>query len=333
MNRSLLRVLALVPALAALIVVAIVPLPLFAIAPGPARDVFPRIRVEGAEVYPSEGQLLLTTVTYGRASVPDAISAWLDEFVVVVPERLLFPPGRTQQEETRIQLSQMDESKLTAASVALARVAGYPRRHGRGALVRRVEPGSPADGRLFPGDLIVRVDGRPVGSADDVVEHVRRVGASRAVEFTVRVEDQTRTVGVRAERPGDGGDPRIGVEGTNVLDNFPFSVLIESGDIGGPSAGLMWSVGLIDLLTPGDLTAGRRIAGTGTIDLDGNVGPIGGIGQKVVAAERSGATVFLVPRADHEGARAAGTGLELVPVDHLEDALAYLSRTCRCPGV
>ena len=150
------------------------------------------------------------------------------------------------------------------------------------------------------------------------------------MEFTVRVEGQTRTVSVRAERPADGGDPRVGVE---VLDNFPFSVLIESGDIGGPSAGLMWSVGMVDLLTPGDLTAGRRIAGTGTIDIDGIVGPIGGIGQKVVAAERAGATVFLVPRADHEGARAAGTGLELVPVDDLEDALAYLSRTCDCPGV
>jgi PDZ domain-containing protein len=214
--------------------------------------------------------------------------------------------------------------------VALARVSDYPRRHGRGALVRRVEAGAPADGRLFPGDLIVRVDGRSVGSADEVVQHVRRVGASRAVEFIVRVQDQTRTVRVRAERPADGGDPRVGVE---VLDNFPFSVLIESGDIGGPSAGLMWTVGMADLLTPGDLTAGRRIAGTGTIDIDGIVGPIGGIGQKVVAAERAGATVFLVPRANHETARAAGTGLELVPVDDLDDALAYLARTCGCPGV
>jgi Lon-like protease len=324
------RVLALVPAVAALVAGAVVPLPMFAISPGPARDVLPLIKVRGAEVYQPEGSLLLTTVTLERPTIAEAVAAWLDEFVEIVPERTIRPPGVTQQEETRILLSQMDESKLTAASVALERVADYPRRRGVGALVRRVEPGSPADGHLFAGDLIVRVDDRAVSTAGAVVERVRAAGASRPIEFTVRVEDQTRTVTIRPEVPAGGGEPRVGVE---VIDNFPFSVLIESGEIGGPSAGLMWTIGLIDLLTPGDLTGGRRIAGTGTMQADGVVGPIGGIGQKVVAAERSGATVFLVPRADLEGATAADPGLELVPVDDLEDALEYLSRTCGCPGV
>ena len=314
----------------ALVVVAAVPLPMFAVAPGPARDVAPLIQIRDHRVYQSEGNLLLTTVTVNRATAFEAIAGWVDEFSDVVSERLILPPGISEEEEDRLQLSQMDESKLTAAAVALARVTDYPEAHGDGALVRNVQEGAPAEGRLFSGDLIERVDGRPVGSVDDVGRLIRAAGTGRDVTILVRVEDQTRTVRLRPRVLAPDGGPQIGVE---LLQNFPFPLVIESGDIGGPSAGLMWAVGVVDLLTPGDLTGGRRIAGTGTIEPDGTVGPIGGIGQKVVAADRAGADAFLVPRADLERAHEVETDLELVAIDDLEDALAYLSATCQCPGV
>jgi PDZ domain-containing protein len=114
--------------------------------------------------------------------------------------------------------------------------------------------------------------------------------------------------------------------GINLVDAFPFGVQISSGDVGGPSAGLMWALGLYDLLTPGDLTRGKVIAGTGTIDTQGNVGPIGGIQDKVVAAERAGAQVFLVPRANMADLRGVATGsMRLVPVSTFEQALEVLA--------
>jgi Lon-like protease len=329
-NDGVRRVLALVPVLTAAVVLAAVPLPMFAVNPGPARDVVPLIEIQGHPIYEPSGHLLLTTVTVNHSTAFEALRGWLDEYSDVVPERLILPPGVTEEEEDRISRSQMDESKLTAAAVALARVTDYPQRHGSGALVRRVQDGSPAEGRLFPGDLIERVDGTAIGSVADVGRLVRAAGTRRRVSIVVRVEDQTRTVRLRPRALEADGAPKIGVE---LLESFPFHLLIESGDIGGPSAGLVWTIGVIDLLTPGDLTGGRRIAGTGTIDLDGVVGPIGGIGQKLVAAERAGADAFLVPRGDMEAAREADTDVELVPIDDLEDALDYLSSTCDCPGV
>lgn len=328
MSDRLRRVLSVVPVLTALVVLAAVPMPMFAVGPGPARDVIPRIRVDRVRVHEPTGQLLLTTVSLRRPSALRAVAAWLDTYVDVVPERQILPPGVSEAEDAAIQRSQMDESKLTAASVALERVTDYPRAHGAGALVRTVEPGSPAEGHLFPGDLIVRIDGTPVTSPADAVARVRAAAPGGTIEVVVRVDDRhTRTVPLRP-RGTSGGPPRIGAE---LIANFPFPVVIESGEIGGPSAGMMWALGLVDLLTPGGLTGGRRIAGTGTIDLAGRVGAIGGIGQKVVAADRSGADVFLVPRADLAAARAADPGLELVPVDDLEDALDYLLSTCGCP--
>jgi PDZ domain-containing protein len=208
-------------------------------------------------------------------------------------------------------------------------VADYPRRHRRGVLVRRVDPDGAANGALFSGDLIVAADGAAVETPTDLARAVA-AAAGRAIRFTIRVEGRARTVGVEPRAPSGEGPPSLGVE---VMPNFPFDVVIGSGDIGGPSAGLMWAVGVIDLLTRGDLTGGRRIAGSGTIDLDGTVGPVGGIELKVLAAERAGAEAFLVPRGDLAAAGRVVTTMRLVPIDDLDDALRYLASTCGCPPV
>jgi PDZ domain-containing protein len=129
-------------------------------------------------------------------------------------------------------------------------------------------------------------------------------------------------VDLRRAPCGGKDEPLVGV---SLISNFPFRVLIESGDVGGPSAGLMWALGLYDLLTPGDLTAGRTIAGTGQIGLDGTVYPIGGIEEKVVAADHAGASVFLVPAGNIAAARAAGDdGIVLIPVSSFQDAVDRL---------
>jgi Lon-like protease len=114
------------------------------------------------------------------------------------------------------------------------------------------------------------------------------------------------------------------IVGVAPVASFPFPLTIDSGDIGGPSAGLMWTLGVVDVLTPGELTGGRVIAGTGTIDLDGGVGPIGGIAQKVVAAERAGAVAFFAPVQEAPDARAVAHRMTIVPVASYLDAIAWL---------
>ncbi|MDQ3643340.1 MAG: PDZ domain-containing protein, partial [Actinomycetota bacterium] len=238
------RVLALVPLLGALAVLGVVPLPMYVVGPGPARDVIPLIRIEGREIYPPRGQLLLTTVALEHSTTLEAVAGWLDAYQDVVPERLILPPGVTPREDNAIQRSAMDESKLTAAAVALRRVTAYPQERGVGALVSRVEPGTLADGVLFSGDLIVSIDGRPVRAPGDVEAALLRIDAEREVMLRIRVDDGFRSVRLSRARAVDA------LGRVELIEAFPFPLVIESGDIGGPSAGLLWAVGLVDLLTP-----------------------------------------------------------------------------------
>jgi PDZ domain-containing protein len=142
------------------------------------------------------------------------------------------------------------------------------------------------------------------------------------ITFRVRAGGETNEITLTRSRCVNGEDPIVGI---SMVPNFPYPIRIESGDVGGPSAGMMYALGLYDLLTPGDLTDGRTVAGTGTIDLEGKVGPIGGIGDKIVAAQGAGADVFLVPDGDLKGARAASDGsMQIVAISTLEEALTFL---------
>jgi PDZ domain-containing protein len=217
----------------------------------------------------------------------------------------------------------MDTSKIDAAVVALRAFAGYPRRHRPGALVERVFAGTPADGKLFAGDVIAAVDGQRVQGPGDIGVAVRTAGAGTSLTFTVHGRPGgTVDVSVVPARVRGVNRPVIGV---STVANFPFPLTIESGDIGGPSAGLMWTLGLIDLLTPGDLTRGRTIAGTGEIQPDGTVLPIGGVQEKVRVADAAGASVLIVPTQNLADARSVhDEDVRLVPVASFDDALAYL---------
>jgi PDZ domain-containing protein len=314
----------LIPTIVLALVFGFVRLPYFVFEPGPAQDVLPLIHIQDHTTYPAKGHLLLTAVDLFQPNIYEAVRAWLDRSQAVVPESYLLAPGQTQRDEFRIAISQMDTSKIDAAVVALTAEAGYPDKHGTGALIENVFAGTPAEGKLFAGDLIVAIDGDPVNTVDDVAPHITRAGTEHALKITVLAGGARQDVTLAPATVAGIDHPIVGI---SLVPNFPFPLTIDSGDIGGPSAGLMWTLGLIDVLTPGELTGGKVIAGTGTIDPDGNVGAIGGVEEKVVAAERAGAAVFFVPIDNAEAARSVARKIVIVPVRTFRDALSYLGLT------
>ena len=299
-------------------------LPYYGEGPGPSREIAPLIRIDGAERYDSGGTFVMTTVRWYQLTPLSALRVWLDDAWRIRSRDEIYPPGVDRDVEERRAVSEMDQSQLHATYVVLSRLSGYPdEAKGRGVLVESTYPGCPADGRLYPGDLVMSIDGEPVASSESLTATLgeMRVG----VAFTVRIEvaDEVREVELRRERCIE--ERTRAYVGAGFVDAFPFDVQMENQEVGGPSAGLMFALGLYDLLTPGDLTAGHTIAGTGALGLDGSVGPIGGIAEKAIAAERSGASIFLVPADNMDEVAGMGVGdLQLVPVATFDDALEAL---------
>jgi PDZ domain-containing protein len=232
---------------------------------------------------------------------------------------LIIPPGETEDQVDKQNAEDFVNSQ-SAASTAADVALGYPLT----VTVKEVTKGQPADGRLRIGDVITTVDGAAVDSADRLVQLIRSkpVGSTLTIGFTRAGKPGTVTIVTSAD---DQGQPRAGISAAATpTAPFRFSVPIEN--IGGPSAGLMLTLGMIDKIKPEDLTGGRIIAGTGTIDALGNVGPIGGIAQKLVAAKDAGAQYFLTPDANcAEAVGANRGGLPLVRVANLSQALNALS--------
>ncbi|HZQ78312.1 MAG TPA: PDZ domain-containing protein [Acidimicrobiia bacterium] len=328
--------------LAALLLVApivagmVVDVPYYLISPGEARGVADLIKVKGdnAKVFPPKGKILFTTVSLaGQVNVFQALHGWLNKEVEVVPEKQI-TGGAPRQEVRQLNIQAMVDSKLTATKVALERLGYRVTVSGDGALVTMVNPGDPADGQLQVGDVIKSVDGEAVTLHDQVVTKVRqhRPGDTVTVGFKRGTTDRTvtlKTVGGPGEGcPVPGQCARIGVQlQTNDLKyDFPIDVSIETGLVGGPSAGLAFTLALIDDLTEGELTGGQNVAVTGTIDANGNVGPVGGVAQKTVTARRAGAVAFLVPPDEEKDARRFAGKMQIIVVRTLADALTALHR-------
>jgi PDZ domain-containing protein len=320
--RWLRRAWLLLPAAGVLLLAGTVYLPYYGIGPGPARPVAPLIRFDDHARYESDGRFVLTSIHFEQLTAIGVLQAWLDPDRSVVSRGFLFEPGETQAEEEERSISQMDQSKLDAAYVVLDALTGYPEEHGDGVMIESVVDGCAADGELFPGDLVRAIDGAQV---DDVASARRAIHAApsgQRLTFDVTVDGEPQTVSLLRAPCGGVTRPLVGV---SMIESFPLDVRISSGEIGGPSAGLAWALGLYDLLTPGDLTGGRTIAVTGQLGLDGTVFPIGAPDEKVVAAAGAGATVLILPRDNLAEARSIGArGVELVPVSSFEEALAYL---------
>jgi len=245
----------------------------------------------------------------------------------IVPAVDIRPPGTTQQQINETNRRLIDESKPVAAVVGL-RAAGYDVEiSGQGAEVQSVLQGMPADGVLRVGDIITAIDGRPAPTTTALIEAIRRHDVGDQITLTVQRSGQQHelVLGTRSS-PSEPGRPIVGVTiSTYLFDvRLPFPVDIESDNVGGPSAGFMFALGILDAVTDGDLTRGYFVAGTGTIGADGTVGPVGGAAEKAIAAEHDGAQVFLVPRDNFDEARRWVKGLQIVPVDRMDDAVRFL---------
>ncbi|GAA4893936.1 PDZ domain-containing protein [Streptomonospora salina] len=285
------------------------------------------IRIDGTESYEHDGGgLSMVTVQYSggpgvRMDLFTVLGAWLSPTQAVIPEEALFPPDRSAEEVTEAQTVEMNSSQRRATAAALTQMdVDYD----TSAYVARVMEDLPAEGELREDDVITRVDGEPVADKEDAVELVADREPGAPVTLTVQRdgEEVEAEVGTEAD---DGGDPVIGILIADRMD-FPFDVDISVGEIGGPSAGMMFALGITDRLTPEDLTGGNRIAGTGTITAEGEVGGVSGIAQKMVSAQQQGAEYFLVAgESCAQTFESAATGeIEVVKVDTLDDAVGAL---------
>ena len=298
-------------------------LPVVALSPGPTEDVLARVKVEGSRVYHSEGKLYLTSVGVDdNVRFYEALLDMANRDVELVPRAQLYPDEQDSSEIDRENAALMDRSKETATVVALREV-GYDIKPS-GVEVTQIVPGAPADGKLQAGDKILAADGHAVASIEEVRKAIGSHRDGEPVAFRVDRGRTRKDVTVQVRESDN--QPRVGVLLRDLFPELPVKVSIQTqNNIGGPSAGLIFTLSIIDKLTPGDLTAGRRIAGTGEIALDGSVLPVGGVAEKLIAVHRLGVGTFLIPAGNCDSVRGqVPDGLRLVKVSRIKDALSFL---------
>ncbi|MGH8893803.1 MAG: YlbL family protein [Actinomycetes bacterium] len=312
-------------------VAALLPVPYVALNPGPVSNTLGSvgktelIRIEGRTTYPHDGKLDLTTVSVlggprQRLDLVTALRGWVDDAVAVIPEEQVYPAGQTAEEIEQQSATEMRDSQENATTAAL-RQLGIPVR--TRLLVRAIPTGSPSRGKLRTGDQILEVDGQTVAGGAELRELITAREPGERVRFVVRRDGRRVPATIRTQEAAD-GRAIVGITTRDDAD-YPFAVEISLEDVGGPSAGLMFALGIVEKLTPGSLTGGAHIAGTGTIDDAGSVGDIGGITQKMIGAHDAGATVFLAPPGNCEEARRTKPdGMRLVRAETLASAVAAL---------
>lgn len=319
----------------------LVPVPYVTMKPGPAFDTLgefdgkPMFAFDkGIKTYPTSGSLDFTTVSItradGRMSLAEAVRSYLDEDIAVVPKSLIYPDEQTATDSTTQSAAQLAGSKETSEAAAL-RAAGYS--VDSVPAVQSVLKDGASAGKLIAGDVINEVDGDKPAKPEDVVEAIGRLEPGDKVSLTV-TRDGTRQAVSIVTKPDaeDVKKARIGISlGEKFV--FPIKVINNVGsEIGGSSAGTMFALAIYDKLTPGELTGGKRIAGTGEIAGDGTVGPIGGIRQKMVGAAADDVQIFLVPEANcAEAAKGDDFGMTLIKVGELSDAISALEELGKDP--
>lgn len=330
---------ALIIALVSLVVLTFLPTPYVYQRPGPVYDTLgtapsaegeqvPLIAVEGAKTFKTSGSLNLTTVQAvgNRERTPswfELAMAWMDPSRAVVPIDVVFPEGVTSEERDENNAMLMINSQHEATAAALDEL-GYDT--GAKVTVHAAVEGAAAEGLLGEGDVIVAVDGDKISNASALRASIQE-GKGAALELTVlRDGDQQISVEITPELDTTNGVDTwlIGIQLKTEYD-FPIDVTIQLDNVGGPSAGMMFALGIVDELTPGPLTGGHDIAGTGTIDATGEVGPIGGIRQKLYGARDAGATFFLAPASNcDEVVGHIPDGLQVISTETLEESLGAL---------
>lgn len=307
---------------------AFVPVPFVALGPGPTYNTLgsdgtrPVIQIDGERTYPTKGHLNMTTVSVtDQLSIFSALGLWASGRYALAPRELYFPPNKSEQQVEQENTRAFNDSQTTAETAALAEL-GYPTTVRVGEIVK----GSPADGILEPGDQLLAVNGQPVTDPNQL----RRTLSSKAPGDEVKIQyrhgdESERSTSVRLASRSE--QPRQGFLGVGPVlrSDVDFNIDISLADVGGPSAGTMFALAIIDKLTPGQLNGGEFVAGTGEISDTGQVGPIGGIPFKMAKAREAGATVFLVPAQNcAEAVSQAPEGLRLIRIGTLHEAVQAL---------
>ncbi len=315
----------------ALVVLSIVKVPFFSQSPGSATPLEDLIEIEGADEFPSEGEVLFTTVRLtGELSVLEWVAAKFDDAVVIRPrDEVLGTQTRDEQREQNLSL--MSESQELAKRVALDYL-GYDVIQESGALITQIQEDSGAVGIIEPFDVLVSAGGVQLFDGDDLVGQIELREPGDVLSIVIRRFDATgETTDIDDEvvlgaRDDGSALMGVGVQTAFELTELPVDIEIDTARVGGPSAGLALSLSVLDLLTEGELTGGVQVATTGTIDILGNIGPIGGVAQKTHAVRRAGIDLFLVPAADFDVAQAAaGDDLEVVAVATFDEAVEVLA--------
>jgi Lon-like protease len=334
-RRSLTLIIASIGTAAAIGVTVLIPVPYVILGPGPTLNTLGRdssgqnlITIDGHQTYATSGNLNMVTISEAggpgqNINIYGALAAWLNPDEAVVPESELFPAGQSAE-----QAEQEDTAEM-AGSQQIATAAAFTYLHipyQTFITIAETVPGYPAASVLKAGDIVSDVNGTPVTSDGQLQDLIRSHPAGTKLDFTVLRDGKTENFTMAAvENKNTGGVPIIGVEIEDQY-KFPFSVKFDLGSqIGGPSAGTMFALGIIDKLTPDNLTGGKFIAGTGEITPQGQVQAIGGIQQKMVGARNAGATIFLAPAtncSDVDGA--IPSGLRVVKISTLSQAVTYL---------
>ncbi|MEZ0579143.1 PDZ domain-containing protein [Nocardioides sp. MH1] len=317
-----------------LVAVLLVPLPYAVYSPGPTFNVLGKdvndsevIQVVGHKTYRDDGEIRFTTVSVSprgeKERLFEAMSAWFDPHRAVVPYDSAHPDDQSAQDEERQGQVSMINSQGTAVAVAM-RELGY--KVPTGIQVAFVEKDSPSYGKLRVLDKILKVDGKPLKDGQQLVDAIQRHGQGDPVTLLIERHHKRLTVEIEPVETVVQGDRAMRIGVTPGLGYyFPFDVTIQvDPTIGGPSAGLMFSLSVYDTLTPGSLTDGETVAGTGELFDDGTVGPIGGIAQKIAAAQDAGAQLFFVPKDNCNDVEDVDTDMELVKATTMHGAVESL---------
>lgn len=292
-----------------------------------AHAVAPLVTVEGEKADRDGGGIYYVSIRVRKATLLERLWPGYHEGADLVPGHALNPTGLTEEERRRGNLREMDLSQQIAAAVALRELGYDVEATPIGVLVAVVDPAAPAAGRLQPTDLIVSVDGKRVRTVEDLFDEMAEKEPGDEVAFGVRRGDERVEVRIdTVEHPTERGRAIVGFnpeQGAEI--ELPIDVRIETEDVGGPSAGLAFALDIVDELGR-DLDGGRKIAVTGELAIDGEVGSVGGLEQKTIGARRSGVDVFVVPAGENaaEARRYAGD-MRVVPVRTFQQALRALS--------
>jgi len=311
------------------ILLAFIPVDYYLIQPGSADSLEEVVTVEGVEKRDGveEGKFYMVTVSQKPATLFWLIYGILDPNTDVLKKERVIPPEMDPGEYHNLMKKYMQESQTIAEVVAFRRAGYQVEVTSDGVEIVQLTEDSPALGILQPGDIIVSVDGNQVQLTDQVIQLVQQHEIGE--EVSLEIERQGQRLSFVLPTVPHTDDPekaalQVYIQTKNWTPKLPRNINIATGGITGPSAGMMFTLEILDQLDPADLTGGRQVAGTGTISLDETVGAIGGVRQKVVAAAKEGAEFFLVPRENYDEARKVKTAIELIPVDNLEDALTFL---------